>query len=99
MRERRGRIVYTAPETSSWLTDNDHVIVVDTAASAAHVLEGLDAVIWSLLDLSYDHRRLVDLVQRCSDLTQIEAERELRATLDRFTELGLLARTVEAEHG
>jgi hypothetical protein len=99
MSERRGWIVYTTHETSSWLEDDDRVIVVDSAAPAAHVLEGMDAVIWRLLDLSYDHRRLVDLLQRFSDITQSEAERELHATLDRLTELGVLVRTAEVDHG
>jgi hypothetical protein len=99
MSESRGCTVYTSRDTSSWVADDDRVIVVDSAVPVAHVLDGMDAVIWHLLGLSYDHRRLVDFLRGFSGLTWSEADLALRTTLDRLTDRGVLDRTAEVDHG
>lgn len=96
---RRERSVYTVGESVRWVVDDDRVIVVDDVVPAAHVLRGREAMIWRVLTLSHGYRRLAEFLSAAEDLTGPDAERELRAVLERWRRLGLLARVTEAGSG
>ena len=91
--------VYTVGEAVRWAVDDDRVIVVNDAVPAAHVMQGPEAMIWSVLTFSRSHRRLVEFLAEAADLTESAAEHELRAVLGRWTRLGLLSCAAGADDG
>ncbi len=92
---RRGRSVYTTGEAIRWVVDDDRVIVIDDAGPAAHVLQGQEALIWRLLTLSPRYRKVTGFLSEAADITEPEAERQLRAALDRWTRLGVCSWAME----
>ena len=92
---RRGQSVYTTGEAIRWVVDDDRVIVVDDARPAAHVLQSQEALIWRLLTLTPRYRKLVGFLSEAADVTEPEAERQLRAALDRWTRLGVCSCATE----
>jgi hypothetical protein len=99
MSQGRGSVLYETLPSIRWLVDDDRVIVVDEAASRSHVFQGTDAMIWRSLSLSQDYERLVDLLQRIWGLSRPDAERDLRATLECWTECGVIRKEIRAGHG
>jgi hypothetical protein len=99
MNQGRASVIYTTHPSIRWLVDHDRVIVVDEVASRSHVFQGSDAVIWRSLSLSQDYGRLVDLMQRIWCMSRPDAERDLRATLERWTERGVVRKEIRAGHG
>ena len=99
MNQGHASVIYSTPTSIRWLVDKDRVIVVDDAASLSHVFQGPDAVIWRSLSLSQDYGRLVDLMQRIWGISRPDAERDLRATLERWTERGVVRKEIRAGHG
>jgi hypothetical protein len=97
---RRGWSVYTVGETVRWVVDDDRVIVVVIGAvPAAHVLQGREALIWSVLTSSRDLRKLAEFLEMAADLTEPAAEQELRAVLGRWTQLGIVSHSTGGPDG
>jgi hypothetical protein len=92
---RRERSVYTTGETIRWVVDDDRVIVVDDAGPAAFVLQGQEALIWRLVTLTQRYRKLVEFLSGAADIIEPEAERQLRAALERWTRLGVCSCATE----
>ena len=99
MSQGRVSVLYETHPSIRWLVDDDRVIVVDEATSQSHAFQGTDAVIWRSLSLSPDYGRLVDLLQRIWGISRPDAERDLRATLERWTERGVLRKEIRTGHG
>jgi hypothetical protein len=93
------RSVYTLGDAIRWVVDDDRVIVVDDTAPAAYVLHGREALIWRILTLSPNYRKLAGFLAAATDLTGPDAERVLHAVFERWTQLGVLSRITEADSG
>lgn len=78
-----------------WRKIEDNIVVITADAQAVYTLNKTAAYIWELCDGTNGIEKIVEQLCEKYEVTREEAESDVRESIRRFTEMGLLGRGTE----
>ena len=96
---RSSTLAYDCAPNVTWVKDANQVIVVQGRGARCWSLQGVEAVIWDLLTLSYGFARMVDFLAVLSEGSRENAATTLLTTMRRWEEEGIVTANGRGQDG
>ncbi len=93
------KLGYDCSSAITWVKDATQVIVVQGKGERCWSLQGVDAVIWDLLNLKYDFVRMVDFLATLLEGSRENAAATLMATMQHWEREGIVTANGRGKDG